>query len=58
MEQQVETNGRQVAARPIKPAPPRKMGRDLFERKRLSPEERRAAGKALRDKVPRESHGK
>jgi len=28
------------------------MERDFFEAKRLSPEERRAAGKALRDMVP------
>jgi uncharacterized protein (DUF2252 family) len=33
------------------------MERDFFEGKRLLPQERRAAGKALRDKVPRESHG-
>ena len=57
MEPNVETNGKQVAARPIKPARPRKMKRDFFEAKRLSPEQRREAGKALRDKVPRESHG-
>src|SRR5271165_5236301 len=56
MEQQGETNGKQVAGRPIKPARPRKMERDFFEGKRPSTEERRAAGKALRDKVPRESH--
>ena len=36
---------------------PRKMGRDLFEGKLVSAEKRLAAGKALRDKVPRESHG-
>src|SRR5271166_6484227 len=57
MEEQVEANGTHVAARPIKLARPRKMERDFFEGKLLSPEERRAAGKALRDKVPRESHG-
>ena len=62
MEHQVETNGagmragKQVAARPIKLTRRRKMGRDLFEGKLLSAEKRRAAGKALRDKVPRESH--
>jgi len=33
------------------------MERDFFEGKQLLPEQRRAAGKALRDKVPRESHG-
>src|SRR5271163_471887 len=55
---EIETYSKQVAGRSIKQAPPRNIGRDLFERKRLSPEERRAAGKALRDKVPRESHSK
>ena len=52
---EIETYSKQVAGRSIKLALPRNIGRDLFERKRLSPEERRAAGKALRDKVPRES---
>ncbi len=58
MEPQLETNGRPVAGSQIKSARARKLGEDFFERKRLSPQERRAAGKALREKVPRESHGK
>jgi hypothetical protein len=57
MEQPVATGGKQVDGRPTKPARPRKMERDFFEGKHLSPQERRAAGKASRDKVPRESHG-
>jgi uncharacterized protein (DUF2252 family) len=57
MEDEIETDGREAPVRPIKPARPRKTERDLFGGKRLSAEERRAAGKALRDKVPRESHG-
>ena len=61
--EQIETKGtgvqtgRQLAARQIKLMRRRRMGRDLFEVKPLSAEKRRAAGKALRDKVPRESHG-
>ena len=58
MEEQIETNGKRVAARAIKRTNPREMGRDLFEGKLRSTEERRAAGKALRERVPRESHGK
>ncbi len=57
MEQNVETDRKQVAARPIKPPRPRKMERDFFEGKGLSPEERRAVGNALRDRVRRENHG-
>src|SRR5271166_412563 len=57
MEEQVEANGTHVASKPIKLPRPLKMERDFFEGKRLTSEERRAAGKALRDKVPRESHG-
>jgi hypothetical protein len=57
MEQQVETNGKQVATRPIKPARPRKMQRDFFDGKRLSLKERRAAGKRCATRFAGESHG-
>ena len=57
MEEQIRSDGKLVAPRTIKMTSPRKIGRDLFERKRLSAEERRAAGRAIRDKVSRESHG-
>src|SRR5271169_2082258 len=56
MEQQIETNGKPRAGATVKLARPLRMERDLFELRQLSQKERRAAGKALRDKVPRESH--
>jgi uncharacterized protein (DUF2252 family) len=57
MEQKVETDGNGTAPSSIKPARRRKVEHEFFEGTLLSQEQRRAAGKALRDKVSRESHG-